>query len=189
MNTNYNNYNFPGGSTQAPLVVQLVKNPPAMQETWVGKIPCRRKWQPIPVFLPGISHGERSLVAYSSWVQKKSGMTERLNNNSNNYFLWTLKCLFPGGSETVKRLSTIRETQVRSLGWEDPLEKEMAIHSRTIAWKIPWTEEPGSLQSLWLQRVGHDWAISLHFTSLPPNSYKVKYLKFYTSFKFNDYLV
>ena len=43
----------------------------------------------------------------------------------------------------VKRLSTMRETQVRSLGWEDPLEKEMAIHSRTIAWKIPWTEEPG----------------------------------------------
>ena len=44
-----------------------------------------------------------------------------------------------------KRLSTMRETRVRSLGWEDPLEKEMAIHSRTIAWKIPWTEEPGRL--------------------------------------------
>ena len=42
-----------------------------------------------------------------------------------------------------KRLSTMRETWVRSLGWEDPLEKEMAIYSRTIAWKIPWTEEPG----------------------------------------------
>ena len=46
-------------------------------------------------------------------------------------------------AQTVKRLSTMWETQVRSLGWEDPLEKEMAIHSRTIAWKIPWTEEPG----------------------------------------------
>jgi len=44
----------------------------------------------------------------------------------------------------------------RSLGWEDPLEKEMAIHSSTIAWKIPWTEEPGRLQSMGLQRVGHD---------------------------------
>ena len=47
--------------------------------------------------------------------------------------------------QTVKRLSTMRETRVRSLDWEDPLEKEMAIHSRTIAWKIPWTEEPGRL--------------------------------------------
>ena len=51
-------------------------------------------------------------------------------------------------AQMVKRLSTMRETRVRSLGWEDPLEKEMAIHSRTIAWKIPWTEEPGRLQSM-----------------------------------------
>ena len=50
-------------------------------------------------------------------------------------------------AQTVKRLSTMWETQVQSLGWEDSLEKEMAIHSRTIAWKIPWTEEPGRLQS------------------------------------------
>ena len=56
----------------------------------------------------------------------------------------------------VKRLSTMWETRVRSLGWEDPLEKEMAIHSRTVAWKIPWTEEPGRLQSMGSQRVGHD---------------------------------
>ena len=56
----------------------------------------------------------------------------------------------------VKRLSMMRETQVRSLGWEDPLEKEMAIHSSTIAWKIPWTEEPGRLQSMGSQGVGHD---------------------------------
>ena len=46
----------------------------------------------------------------------------------------------------VKRLSTMRETRVQSLGWEDHLEKEMAIHSSTIAWKISWTEEPGRLQ-------------------------------------------
>ena len=55
----------------------------------------------------------------------------------------------------------MQETRVRSLGWEDPLEKEMAIHSRTIAWKIPWTEEPGRLQPMGLQRVGHDCATSL----------------------------
>ena len=56
----------------------------------------------------------------------------------------------------VKRLSTMRQTRVRSLGWEDPLEKEMAIHSSTVAWKIPLTEEPGRLQSMGSQRVGCD---------------------------------
>ena len=59
-------------------------------------------------------------------------------------------------AQTVKRLSTMQETQVLFLGWEDPLEKEMAIHSRTIAWKIPWTEEPNRLQSMGSQKVGHD---------------------------------
>ena len=59
-------------------------------------------------------------------------------------------------AQKVKRLSTMRETPVRSLGWEDPLEKEMAIHSSTIAWKIPWTEELGRLQSMGSQRVGHN---------------------------------
>ena len=56
----------------------------------------------------------------------------------------------------VKHLSTMRETRVQSLGWEDPLEKEMAIHSSTTAWKIPWTEEPGRLQSMGSQRVRHE---------------------------------
>ena len=59
-------------------------------------------------------------------------------------------------AQTGKRLSTRRETWVRSLGREDPLEKEMGIHSSIIAWKIPWTEEPGRLQSRGSQRVGHD---------------------------------
>ena len=58
-------------------------------------------------------------------------------------------------AQKVKYLSTMWETRVRSLGQEDPLEKEMAIHSSTIAWKIPWTEEPGRLQPMELQRVGH----------------------------------
>ena len=59
-------------------------------------------------------------------------------------------------AQTVKRLSMMWETWVRSLGREDPLEKEMAIHSSTIAWKIPWMEAPGRLQSMGSQRVGHD---------------------------------
>jgi len=59
-------------------------------------------------------------------------------------------------AQTVMCLSTMWETWVRSLGWEDPLEKEMAVHSSTIAWKIPLTEEPGRLQSMGSQRVAHD---------------------------------
>ena len=61
-------------------------------------------------------------------------------------------------AQTVKRLPTMRETWVWSLGWEDLLEKEMAPHSSIRAWKIPWTEEPGRLQSMGSRRVGHDWA-------------------------------
>ena len=58
-------------------------------------------------------------------------------------------------------LPAMQETQVWSLGQEDPLEKEVATHSRILAWRIPWSEEPGRLQSTGLQRVGHDWATSL----------------------------
>ena len=64
-------------------------------------------------------------------------------------------------AQMVKRLSTMQETRVRSLGWEDALEKEMAAHSSILAWKIPWTAEPGRLLSMGSQRVGHDWATSL----------------------------
>ena len=56
----------------------------------------------------------------------------------------------------VKRLPTMWETRLQSLGQEDPLEKEMATHSSTLAWKIPWMEEPGRLQSMESQRVGHE---------------------------------
>ena len=64
---------------------------------------------------------------------------------------------FPGGS-VVKYMPTMQETQIQFLGQDDPLEKGMAIHSSILAWRIPWTEEPGRLQSMGLQRVGHDWA-------------------------------
>ena len=59
-------------------------------------------------------------------------------------------------AQMVKRLPTMWETRVQSLSGEDPLEKEMATHSSTLAWKIPWTEEPGRIQSMGLQRVGHN---------------------------------
>ena len=82
-------------------------------------------------------------------------MTERLSLVS----LWA--SLYPVlrtflVAQTVKRLPKIRKTQVQSLGQEDLLEKEMATHSSILAWKIPWVEEPGRLQSMGSQRVGQD---------------------------------
>ena len=73
---------------------------------------------------------------------------------------FTLKTL-EGGlqakvAQTIKRLPTMWETRVQSLGQEDPLEKEMAPHSSSLAWKIPWVEEPGGLQSMELRRAGYD---------------------------------
>ena len=64
-------------------------------------------------------------------------------------------------AQMVKSLPAMQKTWVRSLGWEDPLEKEMETHSSILAWRIPWTEEPGGLQSTGWQRVGHDRATSL----------------------------
>ena len=64
-------------------------------------------------------------------------------------------------AQRIKCLPAMQEIQVWSLGWEDPLEKEMATHSSILAWRIQWTEEPGGLESTGSQRVGHDWATSL----------------------------
>ena len=58
-------------------------------------------------------------------------------------------------AQTVKSMPAMWETWVQSLGWEDLLEKEMATHSSILAWRVPWTEEPGGLQSMGLQRIGH----------------------------------
>ena len=73
------------------------------------------------------------------YIREENSVTER---NPLVFFRTSLV------AQTVKHLSTMREIQVRSLGWENPVEKEMAIHSRTNAWKIPWMEEPGRLQSM-----------------------------------------
>ena len=80
--------------------------------------------------------------------------------NFKHYFtiMWTSLV-----DQMVKHLPTMQETQVRSLGWEDSLEKEIATHSITLAWKIPWTEECRRLQSMGSQRVGHDRVTSLYY--------------------------
>ena len=80
-----------------------------------------------------------------------SGQVGSGNSDPRVMTLWTSLV-----AQMVKHPPKMWETRLQSLGWEDPLEKEMAIHSSTIAWKIPWTEEPGRLQITGLQRVGHD---------------------------------
>ena len=109
-------------------MAHLVNNPPAMRETWVQSL----GWE------DPLEKGMATQLQYS-WPGEFHGLAKTSL-----------------GAQMVKRLSTMQETRVQSLGREDPLEKEMAIHSSTIAWKIPWTEEPGRLQSMGSQRVGHD---------------------------------
>ena len=121
----------------------------------------RRKWQSTPVLLPGKSHGERNLVGYSPWGCKELDTTEQLH-----FLSFTFVSLTSLVAQMVKRLPTMWDTWVQSLGQEDLLEKEMATHSSILAWKIPWREEPGRLQSMGSQRVGHDWATSLSFSLL-----------------------
>ena len=86
------------------------------------------------------------------------------SHNLKASILWYSAFRWLGASLVAQRLKclpAVRETWVRSLGQEDPLEKEMATHSSILAWRIPWTEEPGGLQSMGSQRAGHDWATSL----------------------------
>ena len=76
-------------------------------------------------------------------------------------------------AQMVKNLLAVQETWVRSLGWEDPLEKGMADHFSIFVWRIPWTEEPGRLQSMGSQRVGHDWVTN---TFTPLSFFSTTYL-------------
>ena len=91
----------------------------------------------------------RSLVLHWRMIDSQERM-----RTLNSDLIWT-----PGASlvaQSVKNLPAAQETWVQSLGWEDPLEKEMATHSSILAWKISWTEEAGGLQSMGSQRVGHN---------------------------------
>ena len=88
-----------------------------------------------------------------AWQATVHGVTEsqtRLGDQTTTISQYTMV------AQTVKRLPAMQETQVQFLGREDPLEKDMVIHSSTLAWKIPWTEKPDRLQSMGSQRVGHD---------------------------------
>ena len=130
---------------------------------------CLTMSDPMDCSLPGSSvHGifqarvlEWGAIAFS-WPQSSQTPNKHL-------FISVKHCVFidPASlvAQRLKHLPAKRETWVRSLGWEDPLEKEMATHSSILAWRIPWKEEPGGLQSKGLQRVGHNWTTSLSYLS------------------------
>ena len=94
-------------------------------------------------------------------------------------------------AQRLKGLPAMQETWVQSLGQEDPLEKEMATHPSILAWRIPWTEKPGGLQSTGSQRVGHDWAtsLSLFFLSCQPASSGKMWLSVWIMFSVVDSFV
>ena len=91
---------------------------------------------------------------------------------------------FPGGSVIKKKKIhlSMQEIQVGSPSWEDPLEKEMATHSSTLAWKIPWIEQPGMLQSMGSQRVRHNWTTSLTHSLTPVSLWLVLWAWTWVSF-------
>ena len=85
-----------------------------------------------------------------------------INNFDSNNFDWRQSPVSSLVAQSVKNLPAVHETWVRCLGWEDPLEKEMATHSSILAWKTSWTEEPGGLQSMGSQRLRHDWVTNTY---------------------------
>ena len=131
----------------------------------------RRRWQRMR-WLDGITtsmgmslsrlwefDGEGNLACCSPLGHQESCTTEWVNWTEQNRYIF-LKI-----AQTVKNLHAMQETWVWSLGWDDPLEKGVATHSSILARRIPWTEEPGGLQSMGLQRVGHDWATTTTTTT------------------------
>ena len=161
-----------------------------MQDTrfdpWVSKIPWRREWQPIPVFLPRESHGQRSLACCSPWGHKESDATEQLNWTD-----WTADGVIRKRGELANSNREVNGTSLQYSCLESPvdrgawwaavhgvtksrtrlsdftftfhfhaLKKEMATHSSVLAWRIPGTVEPGRLPSMGSHRVGHDKRLS-----------------------------
>ena len=142
----YSAYNFPGGS-DGKVSVYNVRD--------LGLIPGLGRF-------PGEGNGNplqysclENPMGGGAWWATVHGVTKSQTRLSDFTFTFTLH-ITSLVAQMVKRLPAVWETWVQYLGWENPLEKEMATHSSTLAWKSPWTEEPGGLQSTGLQRVGHD---------------------------------
>ena len=92
-------------------------------------------------------------MGYSPWGHRESDMTEQAHTSMFHLFAVSMLTAFLV-AKMVKNLPAMQKTQVQSLGQEDPLEEEMATHSSILAWRVPWTEEPGRLQSKGSPRVG-----------------------------------
>ena len=106
--------------------------------------------------------GSRGLVYFGTWKVGTSTTALSLSLKFGNSLLSWASLV----AETVKNLPAMRETWIQSLGWENPLEKGKAIYSSILAWRIPWTEEPGRLQSMGSQSSGHYWATFTFLSSL-----------------------
>ena len=136
------------------LVAQMIKTLPAIPETWVQSLGQEYTLEEgtatySNILAWRIPWTEEPGGLYSPWGHKESDMTEWLAISIIIHMLFILLYLFRTSlvAQMIKNLPAMRETQVWSLGWEDPLEDGMATHSSILAWRIPWTEETGGLQS------------------------------------------
>ena len=135
------------------LVAQMIKTLPAIPETWVQSLGQEYTLEGTATYSNilawRIPWTEEPGGLYSPWGHKESDMTEWLAISIIIHMLFILLYLFRTSlvAQMIKNLPAMRETQVWSLGWEDPLEDGMATHSSILAWRIPWTEETGGLQS------------------------------------------
>ena len=146
------------------LGVPWTEEPGAPQS--MGPQRVRRDWS-------DYAHSPHPLVNTRSCAWPQWRQTETSDFGAEKGFLQAIQAMVASAlkmaslvAQTVKNPPAVQVTWVRSLGWEDPVEKEMASHSSILAWKIPWTEEPGGLQSTGSQRVQHDWATNT-FTFMP----------------------
>ena len=164
-------------TTETAKVEQILRAAHTSRESWKWRCASQGLWQKSW----GLNTWSGLLALPLTWVSyANSPSLSFLSNNSHlTRFEDQIKnCIYhsPWASlvaQRLKRLPPVQQTRVWSLGGEDPLEKEMVTHSSILAWRIPWTEEPSRLQSMGSQRVGHDWATSLHFWNILKTPYRI----------------
>ena len=142
---NIKNWQLPPAS----LVAQLVKNLPVMQETWV-----RSLGREDPLEKEMATHS--SILAWKILWVKPGRLQSKGSQRVRHDWATSPASLV---AQMIKNLPVMQETWIWSLGWDDTLKKGIATHSSILAWRIPWTEGPGRLQSMGLQRAGHHWAV------------------------------
>ena len=141
--------------SSSSLVPQTVKRLPTMRETWVQSLGQEENGTPFQYSCLENPMDGGTWLGYSPWCRKESDTTERLHSLHSSYYelsssLWSplpSSLGFPGNS-TGKESTTMQKTSVRFMAQEDPLEKGTATHSSILAWRTPWTEEAGGLQSM-----------------------------------------